>query len=134
MKKIVFTLSVAVAVFTVVAYVSAGMSEIVPSPEEVVMVGEVIDIASYGMLGRLGEENRESGLYRAKNGFPIGILEEETGKIYIAVYRVPVPAAGLTTANGVLSPFMGQKVVISGIKYSMPGLNMVQVSIVSEYY
>ena len=129
MKKIVFALGVVVAVFTVVAYVSAGT----PREEEVVIVGEVIDIANYGMLGRRGEENREAGQYRAKNGFPIGILEEETGKIYIAVYRVPVPAAGLTTANGVLSPFMGQTVVVSGVKYSMPGLNVIQVSIVSEY-
>ena len=129
MKKIVFALGVVVAVFAVVAYVSAGT----PREEKAVIVGEVIDITSYGMLGRLGEENREAGLYRAKQGFPVGILEEETGKVYIAVYRVPVPAAGLTTANGVLSPFMGQKVVVSGFKYSMPGLNIVQISIVSEY-
>ena len=129
MKKLIVAVSVVVSVFVVVAYVSAGT----PRKERAVIVGEVIDIANFGMLGRLGEENREAGLYRAKHGFPIGILEEETGKIYIAVYRVPVPAAGLTTANTVLSPFMGQKVVVSGFKYSMPGLNVFQVSIVSEY-
>ena len=133
MKRLIVAVGVVVAVCTVMAYVSAGVAEGGPLEKEAVIIGEVIDIANYGMLGRRGAEHREGGLYRAKHGFPIGILEEETGKIYIAVYRVPVPAAGLTTANGVLSPFMGQTVVVGGFTYSTPGLDVIQVSIVSEY-
>jgi hypothetical protein len=85
------------------------------------------------MYGRSGEEHREAGLYRAEAGFPIGILEEDTGKVFVAVYRVPVPAAGLQTANHVLAPFMGQKIVAQGLLFPSKELNMIRISVATEY-
>ena len=104
-----------------------------PKPEKGMLIGEVIDIAGYGMFGRLGKEHMEAGKYRASHGFPVGILEEETGDLWIAVYRLPVPAAGMQTANGVLTPHMGTTVVAQGVKYRRKGLNLIRLSLVSEY-
>ena len=105
----------------------------VPKSEEGMLIGEVIDIAGYGMFGRLGKEHIEAGKYRASHGFPVGILEQETGDIWIAIYRLPVPAAGMQTANGILTPHMGTTVVAQGVKYRTKGLNLIRLSLVSEY-
>lgn len=133
MKKMTIAVVVAVVVFSGMAYVSADKTQVKPEIEEGMLVGEVIDIAGYGMFGRLGKENTEAGQYHASHGFPVGILEEETGDIWIALYRLPVPAAGMQTANGVLTPHMGTKVVAQGVKYRMKGLNLIRLSLVSEY-
>ena len=103
-----------------------------PKPEEGMILGEVIDIANFAMRGNRGEEHAAGGQHRAGAGFPIGILEDETGRIYVAVYRLPVPAAGLQTANSLLGPLMGKKVVVQGLKYHAGGINVVRISLVSE--
>lgn len=104
-----------------------------PEPKEGVLIGEVVDIAGYGMFGRLGKENSEAGQYHSSHGFPVGILEEETGDLWIALYRLPVPAAGVQTANAILTPHMGTMVVVQGVQYRRPGLNLIRLSLVSEY-
>ena len=104
-----------------------------PKSEEGMIIGEVIDIAGYGMFGRLGKEHIEAGKYRASHGFPVGILEQETGDIWIALYRLPVPAAGIQTANAILTPHMGTTVVAQGVKYRTNGLTLIRLSLVSEY-
>ena len=110
-------------------YVYAGDPR--SGPEEGTIVGEVIDIGGYAMKGLRGREGAEAGRYRAGLGFPIGILEDETERVYIALYRLPVPAAGLQTANTVLAPFMGEKVVAHGAKYHAKGLDVIRISAVA---
>lgn len=113
-----------------IAYVSASAE---PKPVNGTIIGVVIDIADYAMFGRLGEEHADSGKYRAEHGFPIGILEEETGTVWIAVYRLPVPAAGLQTANSTLAPLMGQQIVAQGLLYRAPGVSLIRVALAREY-
>ena len=79
MKKEIIAVVVAAVVFGGMAYVSAAKTEIKPKQEKGILIGEVIDIAGYGMFGRLGKENIEAGKYRASHGFPVGILEEVDG-------------------------------------------------------
>ena len=129
MKKVHIALVAALIVSVGMAYESLGGTE----PEDGMIVGEAIDITGYAMFGRVGEEHIESGKYRAEHGFPVGIREEETGDVWIAVYRLPVPAAGLQTANKVLAPFMGMTVVAQGLKYRAEGVNLIRLSLVSEY-
>lgn len=129
-KKILLASVVTAIAFTAVLYAATLTAS---QAEKGMIIGEVIDITGYAMFGRLGEENREAGLYRAEHGFPIGVLEEETGTVWNAVYRLPVPAAGLQTANKILSPFMGQKVVVQGSLFRAKGVSLVRVSLVSEY-
>lgn len=129
MKYLTLTTVLIASLFTVVAYVSAGTA---PAAEKGVIVGNVIDIATYATKG-LGEDNVEAFKNRAELGFPVGIVEEGTGRVYICVYRNPAPASGLQTANDVLAPYMGMKVAAQGLKYHAEGVNLLRLSVISEY-
>lgn len=113
-----------------VAFVSAQAGA---KPVKGVIVGEVIDIATYAMKGQRGEDARAAGIRNSSKNFPVGILEEETGDIYIALYRNPVPAASMGLANPMLSEFMNKKVVVQGLLYKAQGINVIRVSVVGEY-
>ena len=132
-KKLVVLNAVALVLIGAMSYVVSANALKTPEGKDGLIVGEVIDLVSYGMYGRVGEQHREAGLYRADGGFPIGILEDETGKVFVAVYRLPVPAAGMQTANGILSPYMGQKVAVQGLIFRAPELNIIRISLVNEY-
>ena len=129
MKYLTLTTVLIASLFTVVAYVSAGTA---PAAEKGVIVGNVIDIATYATKG-LGEDNVAAFKNRAELGFPVGIVEEGTGRVYICVYRNPAPASSLQTANDVLAPYMGMKVAAQGLKYHAEGVNLLRLSIISEY-
>ena len=94
-------------------------------------MGEVIDIAGYATKDARGEEMAESGRFRAESGFPIGILDE-SGEVYIAIYKNPAPASALATANRLLGDLMGKQVVARGKVYRAQGVNVIQISIASE--
>lgn len=129
MKYLTLATVLIASLFTVVAYVSAGTA---PAAEKGVIVGNVIDIATYATKG-LGEDNVAAFKNRAELGFPVGIVEEGTGRVYICVYRNPAPASGLQTANDVLAPYMGMKVAAQGLKYHAEGVNLLRLSVISEY-
>ena len=129
MKYCTLATVIIASLFTAVAYVSAGEA---PQATDGIIVGDVIDITTYAMKGH-GEDSIEAYKNRAALGFPVGILEEETGRVYICVYRNPAPASGLQLANDVLAPYMGMKVVAQGLKYHAEGVNLLRLSIISEY-
>ncbi len=133
MKTLGLVGATAVMAVCIFAYVSAASGTAVVEPEDGLVVGEVIDIGNYAMKGLRGEENAAAGRYRSDLGFPIGILEDETGRVYIALYRLPVPAAGVQTGNTILSPYMGKKVAAQGTKYHADGVNVLRISLVTEY-
>ena len=130
-KRSFISLGSIVIALTAFAFVSTSVDR--PKPESATIIGEVIDIADYAMHGRHGEEHIASRKYRADHGFPIGILEEETGTVWVAVYRLPVPAAGLQTANATLGPLMGKKVVAQGLLYRAQGTNVIRLALAREY-
>lgn len=121
----------AIIVVGAIGYYSAA-AKAKTEPVNGTIVGEVIDISDYAMYGRRGSEHAQSGSYRAEKGFPVAILEEETGEVWVAVYRLPVPAAGLQTANSVLGPLMGKQVVAQGLLYRAPGVNLIRIALVRE--
>ena len=123
----IYTIAIAIALSTT-AFVGAQQRA-----KKTMIVGEVIDVVDYTMKGWHGAEHAESGRYHAENGFPVAILEEETGEIYIATHKKSAPAAVMELANGLLIPFMGQKVVIQGHAYKADGINLVEVAIIGEY-
>ena len=129
MKKATFTIAIIATLLTSVAYVSAGSP---PQGEKGVIVGDVIDLATFAMKGT-DEDNAAAYKNRCELGFPVGIVEESTGKVYVAVYRHSAPASALSTANEVLTPYMGMKVAAQGLKYHGEGVNVIRLSVISEY-
>lgn len=52
--------------------------------EEKTIKGEVIDVSCYAAEGAKGDAHKECAIACIKAGQPAGILEEGTGKVYIA--------------------------------------------------
>lgn len=129
MKNLTLAAALVLSIFTAVAFVSAGEA---PEATKGIIVGNVIDLTTYAMKGP-GDDNIEAYKNRAVLGFPVGIVEEETGRVYVCVYRNPAPASGLQLANDILAPYMGMKVAAQGLKYHAKGINLFRLSIISEY-
>lgn len=126
------------AVLSVVALVAlVGTSwlsvDAAAKPQKGVIVGEVISIAQYAMKGVSGEAGAESGNYQVEHGFPVGILDDESGELYIAVFRNSAPASHLETANKMLKEYVGMKVAAQGLIYKTDAVNVIRLSVVSEY-
>lgn len=129
MKKLAFSMALVAALVIGVTYVSADTAK---KGEKTVIVGTVVEISTYAMKG-VGEDTVDAHVNRAELGFPVAILEDETGDMYVCVYRHTAPASPMTLANEVLKPFMGQKVAAQGLVYKAKGANVLRLSIVSEY-
>ncbi len=130
MKKWAAMAAVVVMVFSGVSYVSAQSA---PKPEKGVLVGTAVEISTYLMKGLDFEGFADTCKNRAELGFPVAIVEDETDKLYVLVYRNPAPASSLQTANKILGDLMGQKVVVQGLIYRSKHANLVRISVVSEY-
>ena len=132
MKKWAFNLIAAALLVAGTYYVSAQPQD-APKPEKKMIVGEVIDIAGFVMKGAIGEEHADAIKFRTEGGFPVGILDEESGEIYIAVYKNPAPASVLETANKVMAEYAGMKVAAQGLVYRSHGMNVIRIAIIGEY-
>lgn len=127
-KKAVIAVT-AVAILCSVAFVSA---DIQAKPTKGVIMGTAIEISTYAMKGS-DEDSVDAMVKRAKEGFPVGIIEEETGTLWVCVYRSSAPASALETANDEMLPLMGKKIVAQGLKYQADGVNVLRMSVISEY-
>lgn len=102
-------------------------------PVKGVIVGDVIELTTYAMKGHGSEEIIAGAKNRVGQGFPVAILEEETGNIFVAVYKDNAPASAMVMGNKILQPFVGRKVVATGQIYRANGMNLIQIRFVSEY-
>jgi hypothetical protein len=118
-----------VAILGSAAYVSADAAA---NPQKGVIVGDAVELSTLAMQG-MGEGSGEAMVSRCEQGFPVGIVEEETGKVWVCVYRNNAPASSLETANAAMQQFMGKKVAAQGLKYETKGLNVLRLSVISEY-
>ena len=130
MRKWIFGLTATLVMGAGSIYLYAQQA---PKPEKGMIVGEVIDVTTYAMKGARGEDMEEAGKYRANLNFPIAIIEEETGDVFIAVYKNPAPASELDMANRILMEWMGKKVTVQGRIYRAPGINLIEIRVAYEY-
>ncbi len=103
-----------------------------PKGEKGIIVGDIIEIGTYAMQGNT-PELVAAHKARIEEGFPVGILEDETGEIWVAVYRNNAPASHLELANKHLAEYVGKKVTVQGLKYKAKGVSVIRVSVISEY-
>jgi hypothetical protein len=128
-KRILCSIMMVAMLGFAVTYAAASAR---PAPSSGIVVGHAVELSTYTMKG-LDAEHIETMKFRSSNGFPVGIIEEDTGKLYVCVYRNPAPASGLETANEKLAPFLGQKVAAQGLVYSEKDVKLLRLSIVTEY-
>lgn len=134
MKFRIMALTTAAALAISVAYVNAQEAATdKPKPKKGFIVGEVVSLAHYAMEGTHGEEAADAMKYEIEKGFPIGIIEEETGDVWIAVYRDNAPASVLEAANKHLIDLVGMKATVQGLMYDAGNVKVIRVSLASEY-
>ena len=129
MKKWGALALIAIVAVSTAAVVSAQGAK----PEKGIIVGTAVELTTYAMKGGVSEENVEAMVSRSEQGFPVAIIEEETGAIWIPVYRHSAPASHMQLANEHLTPLMGKMVAMQGLKYKHGDVNVIRFSLVSEY-
>ena len=99
--------------------------------KQVTIVGEVVDSQCYitGLNGPgKGAAHKECALSCAKGGIPLSILDEKTGKLYLAGQT----KKAMSGANELLMPFVAEKVKVSGRVFERGGIKMLLISKVSK--
>lgn len=94
--------------------------------KEATVIGEVIDPVCYLSHGSSGKEHKACAEYCVKQGIPLGILEDKTGKIYLSL---PVDHSN---PNAKLKDFIATKVKVTGTVYSKGGLTGIHVKAVER--
>lgn len=124
------------SVLALALVVSFGMSNMNAdaggSGEKGTVVGTAVELSTYAIKG-VGADRIDEMQSRADQGFPVGIIEEGSGDLWVCVYRNSAPASGLETANEQMRELLGQQVVVQGMKYKSSGVNLVRFSIIAEY-
>lgn len=103
-----------------------------PKGEKGIIVGDLVEIGTYAMQGYT-PDLVAAHKARIEEGFPVGILEDETGEMWVAVYRNTAPASHLELANKHVAEYVGKKVTVQGLKYKAKGVNVIRMSVISEY-
>ncbi len=96
------------------------------------VVGEVVELQCYisGLTGAgKGAVHKECALKSAKQGIPLGILEDKTGNLYL----VGQTKKTMSGANEVLIPFVAEKVKVSGRIFEKGGMKLLLVSKIEKF-
>jgi hypothetical protein len=86
------------------------------------ITGEVVDCFCYVTLGKekgSGEGHKQCAEMCAKNGLPLGIADEK-GTVYVAFQKHKL-------ANDLLTPYIAQKVTVTGVVHRHAGFNVIEV-------
>lgn len=83
--------------------------------------GEVIDIVCFTRHDSRGSDHAKCALYCAEQGIPLGILDEESGDIYL-----PLPE-GHSDPNKVLIDYIAKVVTATGTVYERGGLKQIEI-------
>ena len=94
--------------------------------EKKLISGEVVSVWNYLARDQHGEEQRGFSVRLAEKGLPIGILDDESGEIFIAVVDGPGSAVRK------LVPFMGMRVNAQGPVYHKAGVHLIEIQVVAE--
>ena len=119
-------LIIALAIFTFSGFALAQQNG-----KQITIVGEVVESQCYitGLNGPgRGAAHRECALSCAKGGIPLSILEEKTGKLYLAGQTKKAMAG----ANELLMPYVAEKVKVTGRIFEKGGMKMLLISKVSK--
>ncbi|OIO36671.1 MAG: hypothetical protein AUJ74_01055 [Candidatus Omnitrophica bacterium CG1_02_44_16] len=96
--------------------------------EQKTIKGEVIDVSCYVAAGAKGEAHKECAIACIKAGQPAGILEEITGKVYIAAKEED----HMNNPGAELLPYVAKMVEVKGDVKERGGVAIVDVKEIKE--
>ena len=108
MKKLTL---VVLALLSLVILTASAQEKKDKKSKEITLTGEVIDVKCYltGMMGGKGEDHKQCAIDCIKGGLPVGVLDEKTDSVYVVV-----PKGGMKGANEELTPYIAEKVKLTG--------------------
>jgi len=127
MKKRLLAVAIVAILATAIVNVNAATK-----PKKGILVGKIVELTTLAMTGDM-EANLETAKDRAEHGFPVALIEDETGTVWILAYRNSAPASHLKVANKYVQDYMGMQVVVQGLQYKSNGVNVIRFSTISEY-
>lgn len=112
-----------------------GAIDFAEYPKRGIIIGNVIELSTYAMMPNEDgtEKYIEASRARAEQGFPVGIVEEGSGEVYLAFHKPTAPASSMTPANGKLAPLMGKRIVAAGLRYKKDGVSVFRITVMSEF-
>lgn len=96
--------------------------------EEKTVKGEVIDVSCYVAEGAKGESHKDCAVACIKAGQPAGILEEGTGKVYVAAKEDD----HMTNPGMQLVPYAAKMVEVKGVVHERGGVAIIDVREIKE--
>lgn len=96
--------------------------------EEKTIKGEVIDVSCYVAEGAKGDAHKECAIACIKAGQPAGILDEGTGKVYIAVKEED----HMKNPGTELLPYVAKMVEVKGSVNERGGVAIIDVKEIKE--
>ena len=96
--------------------------------EEKTIKGEVIDVSCYAAEGDKGDAHKECAIACIKAGQPAGILEEGTGKVYVAVKE----EEHMKNPGTELLPYVAKMVEVKGSVNERGGVAIIDVKEIKE--
>ena len=92
-------------------------------PMKVELTGEVIDVACYSAHPDVGQGagHLKCAETCTKNGLPVGLLENDTEKVYLAVM------SNHQAANDTLLPYLAKQVTLKGTLHATKGVNVIHI-------
>lgn len=101
--------------------------------KDMMITGEAVDLYCYIAKDMTGAAVKGCGDRTAKKNLPVGIVEQGTGQVYIAVFRYKRPAVNWPeSANAELVPLLGSKVNARGTVYEKNGAKLIEINTISE--
>jgi len=97
------------------------------SEELRIIKGEVIDVSCYAEEGARGEGHKNCAVACIKAGQPGGILEESTGKVYVAAKE-----DHMTNPNTQLIPYAAKMVEVKGDVHERGGVATIDIKEIKE--
>jgi hypothetical protein len=104
---------------------TGGSSE---SKEMKTLRGEVIDISCYVAEGARGESHKACAIACIQAGQPAGILEEGTGKVYVAAKEED----HAKNPGAELLPYVGKMVEVKGDVHERGGISTIDIKDIKE--
>lgn len=88
--------------------------------------GEVIELSCYVNMGAKGESHRQCAIECANNGHPLGLLEDQTGRIFIILTAID------KNTKDLLLPYIAEHVTIDGSLVEKGGMNFLNMQSIEK--
>ena len=124
-----------IAVLTILVILAAGiiyLGAATVTPKQMTITGEVVDLHCYMHSALKGPGHEACAITCAKSGEPVGILENKTNRVYLALGAEHGTPGQLSPGTKLLLPYMAKQVTVKGELFDRGGLKAIVIQKVTK--